>query len=80
MTGTFSRLLASDVEERLEQCSTVLEELLNVPDGIPRKLLDKAEDESETAQDFSSQPFCSTGFPVKNRSVSPIDAAPRFRI
>ena len=45
---------AAKVEERLEQCSTVLEELLNVPDGIPRDLLDKAECESGTAQDLSS--------------------------
>jgi len=29
--------------ERLENCGTVMEEVLNVPDNIPQKLLDKAE-------------------------------------
>ncbi len=32
-----------DVEERLGKCSDVLEEILNIPDGIPQELLDKAE-------------------------------------
>src|ERR1700693_3751953 len=29
--------------ERLENCGTVMEEILNVPDNIPQNLLDKAE-------------------------------------
>jgi len=29
--------------ERLENCATVLEEILNVPDNVPQELLDKAE-------------------------------------
>jgi len=29
--------------ERLKNCGTVMEEVLNVPDDIPQKLLDKAE-------------------------------------
>jgi lipid-binding SYLF domain-containing protein len=29
--------------ERLEQCGAVMDEILNVPDGIPKDLLDKAE-------------------------------------
>src|ERR1700687_5668274 len=29
--------------ERLENCGTVMEEILNVPDNIPQDLLDKAE-------------------------------------
>jgi SH3 domain-containing YSC84-like protein 1 len=29
--------------ERLENCGTVMEDVLNVPDNIPQKLLDKAE-------------------------------------
>jgi lipid-binding SYLF domain-containing protein len=33
----------SKEEERLENCATVLEEILNVPDDIPPDLLDKAE-------------------------------------
>ena len=32
-----------DEEERLDNCSRVLEEILNIPDGIPQGLLDKAE-------------------------------------
>ena len=32
-----------DQEERLGNCSTVLKEILNIPDGIPQGLLDKAE-------------------------------------
>ena len=32
-----------DQEERLDNCSRVLEEILNIPDGIPQGLLDKAE-------------------------------------
>lgn len=33
----------SKEEERLENCATVLTEILNVPDDIPKDLLDKAE-------------------------------------
>jgi len=32
-----------DEEERLGNCSRVLKEILNIPDGIPQNLLDKAE-------------------------------------
>ncbi len=32
-----------DQEERLGNCSRVLKEILNIPDGIPQNLLDKAE-------------------------------------
>ncbi len=32
-----------DQEERLGNCSAVLKEILNIPDGIPQSLLDKAE-------------------------------------
>jgi len=32
-----------DEEERLGNCSRVLKEILNIPDGIPQSLLDKAE-------------------------------------
>ena len=32
-----------DQEERLDNCSRVLNEILNIPDGIPQGLLDKAE-------------------------------------
>ncbi len=32
-----------DEEERLGNCSRVLKEILNIPDGIPQDLLDKAE-------------------------------------
>ena len=34
---------ASKAERRLANCATVLEEILNIPDGIPAELLDKAE-------------------------------------
>jgi lipid-binding SYLF domain-containing protein len=34
---------ASKAERRLANCATVLEEILNIPDGIPTDLLDKAE-------------------------------------
>lgn len=30
-------------QERLEKCATVLEEILNIPDNVPKELLDKAE-------------------------------------
>jgi SH3 domain-containing YSC84-like protein 1 len=33
----------ASVKERLEDCGTVLEEVLNVPEDIPQQLLDKAE-------------------------------------
>ncbi len=33
----------SKAEERLENCGTVIEEILNVPDNVPQDLLDKAE-------------------------------------
>ena len=37
-------LMAQNKEqERLENCTTVLEEILNVPDNVPQDLLDKAE-------------------------------------
>jgi lipid-binding SYLF domain-containing protein len=32
-----------DQEERLDNCTRVLKEILNIPDGIPQGLLDKAE-------------------------------------
>ena len=32
-----------DEEERLDNCSRVMREILNIPDGIPQDLLDKAE-------------------------------------
>ena len=32
-----------DQEERLDNCSKVLKEILNIPDGLPQNLLDKAE-------------------------------------
>ncbi len=32
-----------DQEERLGNCSKVLKEILNIPDGLPQNLLDKAE-------------------------------------
>jgi lipid-binding SYLF domain-containing protein len=36
--------MAQDKEqERLEECGTVLEEILNIPDNVPEELLDKAE-------------------------------------
>jgi lipid-binding SYLF domain-containing protein len=34
---------ASKEEERLQNCATVLTEILNIPDNIPQDLLDKAE-------------------------------------
>jgi len=34
---------ASKEEERLANCATVVEEILNIPDAIPRELMDKAE-------------------------------------
>ncbi|MBZ5543741.1 MAG: lipid-binding SYLF domain-containing protein [Acidobacteriia bacterium] len=34
---------ASKEDERLENAATVLDEVLNIPDGIPQELLDKAE-------------------------------------
>jgi SH3 domain-containing YSC84-like protein 1 len=34
---------ATNVKDRLEDCGTVLEEVLNVPEDIPQQLLDKAE-------------------------------------
>ena len=34
---------AGKAEQRLANCATVLEEILNIPDGIPTDLLDKAE-------------------------------------
>ncbi len=37
-------LMAQEKEnERLENCATVLEEILNVPDNVPQELVDKAE-------------------------------------
>lgn len=33
----------SKEEERLENCARILQEILNIPDGIPQDLLDKAE-------------------------------------
>src|SRR5512137_842862 len=32
-----------DERERLNECGTVMQEILGVPDGIPQELLDKAE-------------------------------------
>jgi lipid-binding SYLF domain-containing protein len=36
-------LAANKEEERLEEARTVVEEILDIPDGIPQELLDKAE-------------------------------------
>lgn len=36
-------LLGSKESERLSECATVVEEILKIPDGLPRELLDKAE-------------------------------------
>ena len=36
-------VFAGKVEQRLAKSAEVLEELLNIPDGIPKRLLDKAE-------------------------------------
>lgn len=33
----------SKEEERLENCARILQEILNIPDGVPQDLLDKAE-------------------------------------
>ncbi len=38
-----SPAVAAKVHPRLARCATVVEEILNVPDGLPRKILDKAE-------------------------------------
>ena len=38
-----SVLAQSKETERLQNCTTVLEEILNIPDAIPKELLDKAE-------------------------------------
>jgi len=38
-----SLLAQSKETERLQNCTTVLEEILNIPDAIPKELLDKAE-------------------------------------
>ena len=38
-----SPAVAAKVHQRLARCATVVEEILNVPDGLPRKILDKAE-------------------------------------
>ena len=38
-----SPVVAAKVHQRLARCATVVEEILNVPDGLPRELLDKAE-------------------------------------
>ena len=38
-----SPAVAAKVHQRLARCATVVEEILNVPDGLPRELLDKAE-------------------------------------
>ena len=35
--------VAAKMHQRLARCATVVEEILNVPDGLPRELLDKAE-------------------------------------
>jgi lipid-binding SYLF domain-containing protein len=49
MTALIGLLLASPLwaaskaEERLQNAATVLNEILNIPDGIPQELLDKAE-------------------------------------
>jgi SH3 domain-containing YSC84-like protein 1 len=36
-------LSASDASERLQNAAEVMDEILNIPDGIPKSLLDKAE-------------------------------------
>jgi hypothetical protein len=40
---SISLLLASKEEDRLEESATVVKEILDIPDGIPQELLDKAE-------------------------------------
>ncbi len=40
---SFPLLVANKEEDRLEESATVLKEILNIPDGIPQELLDKAE-------------------------------------
>src|SRR3990172_11727190 len=35
--------LAGDEQERLANCATALEEILNMPDSLPGELLDRAE-------------------------------------
>ena len=34
-----SPAVAAKVHQRLARCATVVEEILNVPDGLPRKIL-----------------------------------------
>ncbi len=34
---------SKDEQERIEKCSTILEEILDVPDNVPNELLDRAE-------------------------------------
>ena len=43
VAATVPGMFAAKVDDRLEKCAIVMEELINVPDGIPKELLDKAE-------------------------------------
>ena len=43
VAATVPGIFAAKVDDRLEKCAIVMEELINVPDGIPKELLDKAE-------------------------------------
>ena len=63
-------------QERPKQCSEVMTEILNVPDGIPQELLDKAECKGYHARGMVKTP--PTGEPLaevlnkkspKNRSA-----------
>ena len=43
VAATVPGMFAAKVDDRLEKCAIVMEELINVPDGVPKELLDKAE-------------------------------------
>jgi len=43
MLAAFPAYAQDKEKERLEQCGTVLEEILGIPDNIPQELVDKAE-------------------------------------
>ena len=36
-------LYAANKEERLENCGVVMQEIMNVPDNIPKEVMEKAE-------------------------------------
>jgi lipid-binding SYLF domain-containing protein len=43
LLGSVAAVAANKEQERLENCGVVMQEILNVPDNIPKDLLDKAE-------------------------------------